>query len=65
MQGGTVVLKDWREEIHNKKLQHNKVKYWKSKLCWFHSCHPDGCPLESNQCSFAHGNDELQILAKT
>ena len=63
VQGGTVEIRDWREDSHCKKKDDKKQagtqKYWKTKLCWFHRHHPDGCPLESKQCSFAHGMEEL------
>jgi tRNASer (uridine44-2'-O)-methyltransferase len=67
VQGGTVTIRDWREESHcrkkgDRKKQPGTQKYWKTKLCWFHSNHPDGCPLAREQCSFAHGKQELTIL---
>ena len=31
----------------------------KSKLCWFHSGHPDGCSLSAKSCSWAHGDCDL------
>ncbi|XP_014672405.1 PREDICTED: probable tRNA (uracil-O(2)-)-methyltransferase isoform X2 [Priapulus caudatus] len=34
---------------------------YKTKLCWFHIGHPDGCPLSSAQCRFAHGQEELML----
>lgn len=26
----------------------------KLKKCWFHEKHPDGCPLDDNECSYVH-----------
>lgn len=26
----------------------------KHKKCWFYEKHPDGCPLENNECSYVH-----------
>ena len=31
----------------------------KSKLCWFHGGHPDGCSISAKSCSFAHGDCDL------
>ena len=27
---------------------------WKTKLCYFHFNHPNGCPLEEHLCAFSH-----------
>ena len=67
VQGGRVVIRDWRDDSNSKKQGDKKQprtqKYWKTKLCWFHDNHPDGCPLASEQCSFAHGTQELKTPA--
>ncbi len=31
----------------------------KRKLCWFHDHHPQGCPVASKDCTWAHGEKEL------
>ena len=31
----------------------------KSKLCWFHGGHPDGCSISAESCSWAHGDCDL------
>ena len=65
VQGGRVEIRDWRKDSHCKKDVNKKQpttqKYWKTKLCWFHDNHPDGCPLACQECSFAHGMEELRI----
>lgn len=32
----------------------------KTKLCWFHSHHPQGCPRNAENCPYAHGREELR-----
>lgn len=32
----------------------------KTKLCWFHQHHPQGCPRQSSQCPYAHELEELK-----
>lgn len=32
----------------------------KTTLCWFDAHHPDGCPRSKEDCSFAHGMQELR-----
>ena len=63
VQGGRVAIRDWRDDCHCDKKQPGTQKYSKTKLCWFHDSHPDGCPLASEQCSFAHGTQELKTPA--
>ena len=31
----------------------------KTKLCWFHGGHPNGCPISAESCSWAHGDCDL------
>ena len=31
----------------------------KTKLCWFHGSHPDGCSVSAESCSWAHGDCDL------
>lgn len=33
----------------------------KKKLCWFNENHPDGCPVEAECCSRAHGDCDLAV----
>lgn len=54
--GGVVELKipskwsDKKRELEAKGIGINL----KQKPCWFHHNHPDGCPLNENDCSFEH-----------
>ncbi|XP_061107912.1 probable tRNA (uracil-O(2)-)-methyltransferase isoform X2 [Conger conger] len=32
----------------------------KTRPCWFHTHHPQGCPLPSERCLFAHGPHDLR-----
>ncbi|XP_053112956.1 probable tRNA (uracil-O(2)-)-methyltransferase [Hemicordylus capensis] len=64
---GRVHICDWREgkpSRKNKSGKHIKhrlsPKVLKTRLCWFHIHHPQGCPLSSVSCPFAHGTEELQ-----
>ncbi|XP_038054849.1 probable tRNA (uracil-O(2)-)-methyltransferase [Patiria miniata] len=66
----SVEIRDWSEgaptqRAHAKKpMRKNarKTDTFKTRLCWFHAQHPDGCPLLASQCQFAHGKDELRKL---
>ncbi|XP_022104593.1 probable tRNA (uracil-O(2)-)-methyltransferase [Acanthaster planci] len=67
----SVEIRDWSasapaQQTHSKKQKgknSRKEDAFKTRLCWFHTCHPDGCPRLASQCQFAHGNDELRKLA--
>ncbi|XP_012256147.2 probable tRNA (uracil-O(2)-)-methyltransferase [Athalia rosae] len=37
-----------------KKRQKDSKSTKKSKLCWFHQNHPDGCPLNAETCNYKH-----------
>merc|ERR1719402_88468 len=37
----------------------------KKKLCWHHQNHPQGCPLPSAQCTWAHGQDDIIVVVDT
>lgn len=41
----------WRASVPSERV--------KTKTCWFHVHHRRGCPLPSQLCVFAHGDDEL------
>lgn len=41
---------DKKRELEAKGIEINL----KRKPCWFHNNHPDGCPLNTNDCSFEH-----------
>ena len=66
---GMVEIRNWPEESHsvlrckkkNEKRKQNGTKpHWKTKQCWFYAHHPDGCPLLVQECSFAHGNEDVK-----
>ncbi|XP_063165804.1 probable tRNA (uracil-O(2)-)-methyltransferase [Candoia aspera] len=66
VQNGKVHIRDWREEERPRKQmrgQHTKrqlpSRAIKTRLCWFYVHHPQGCPLTSASCSYAHGAAEL------
>ena len=56
VENGAVKLK-YPEVLDYSKLSpnSNKFLYWRTKICWFYENHPQGCPLSSDACSFAHG----------
>ena len=42
-----------------KKASVDVSNFRKKKLCWFFINHPQKCPLEAEQCLWAHGEDDL------
>ncbi|XP_074641673.1 putative tRNA (uracil-O(2)-)-methyltransferase [Tubulanus polymorphus] len=62
--GGKVQLKSELKERpkQKNKFSKNPELFLKTKLCWFNDHHPDGCPRVSENCLFAHGNNELRTL---
>ncbi|CAN9509661.1 unnamed protein product [Ophioblennius macclurei] len=66
VEGGRVHIRDWREEKKkSSKRPDSKRKpvapgALKTRLCWFHANHPQGCPLQAENCAFAHGQDEMR-----
>lgn len=68
--GGYIQLRNWSERDHHgprrsaKPLSRNQKEakglLLKTKLCWFHSNHPQGCPRHARDCPYAHGEDELR-----
>nr|XP_020661431.1 probable tRNA (uracil-O(2)-)-methyltransferase isoform X2 [Pogona vitticeps] len=64
---GKVHIRDWREwkpPKKNKRNEHVKQRFpsraFKTRLCWFYMHHPQGCPLTSEFCHYAHGAEELK-----
>ena len=51
-----------------KKRKHNSNndinKFRKTKICWLFDNHPQGCPVASKDCVWAHGDEELQKIMK-
>ncbi|CAI5783557.1 probable tRNA (uracil-O(2)-)-methyltransferase [Podarcis lilfordi] len=69
---GKVHIRDWREWKPPRKNKPGKQlkqrlpsKAIKTRLCWFHIHHPQGCPLSSELCCYAHGSEELKPSLKT
>uniref|UniRef100_A0A3Q1GDU6 tRNA (uracil-O(2)-)-methyltransferase n=1 Tax=Acanthochromis polyacanthus TaxID=80966 RepID=A0A3Q1GDU6_9TELE len=63
VEGGRVFIKDWRDEKSarvNTKRKPVAPGALKTRLCWFHLHHPQGCPLQAGNCAFAHGPDDLR-----
>lgn len=62
VEGGQVHIRDWRTQGPQTDLKRKSQIFGalKTRLCWFHTHHPDGCPLSSKDCVFAHGPDDLR-----
>ncbi|VDD89554.1 unnamed protein product [Enterobius vermicularis] len=45
---GIVSIRDWAKDCKS------DVKKPKTRMCWFHQNHPQGCPLSAESCSFKH-----------
>ncbi|XP_070614216.1 LOW QUALITY PROTEIN: probable tRNA (uracil-O(2)-)-methyltransferase [Erythrolamprus reginae] len=66
VQHGRVRIRDWREEERPRKQPRGRQtrarpppEATKTRLCWFDQHHPQGCPLPSASCPYAHGNADL------
>ena len=64
---GGVSLRDWSQAKNQRRQKTLKRKYdkaalSKSKMCWFHENHPQGCNLSSEQCTYAHSAEELRVI---
>uniref|UniRef100_A0A8C8DCP3 tRNA (uracil-O(2)-)-methyltransferase n=1 Tax=Oryzias sinensis TaxID=183150 RepID=A0A8C8DCP3_9TELE len=63
VEGGVVHIRDWRDATPSKADRRRKQITpggLKTRSCWFHDHHPQGCPLQAQNCAFAHGPEELQ-----
>uniref|UniRef100_A0AAR2LEJ7 tRNA (uracil-O(2)-)-methyltransferase n=1 Tax=Pygocentrus nattereri TaxID=42514 RepID=A0AAR2LEJ7_PYGNA len=63
VEGGRVHIRDWRNGGPvrvNSKPKSQTSGALKTRLCWFHTHHPHGCPLSTEDCLFAHGEDDLR-----
>ena len=66
--GGVVQMRDWTQESKSQRgkkrdlsrKQQRSQALWKTSICWFHVNHPDGCPVLTEQCPFAHTTGELR-----
>ncbi|XP_038140877.1 probable tRNA (uracil-O(2)-)-methyltransferase [Cyprinodon tularosa] len=59
VEGGTVYIRDWRDGAESQRRPATSGAL-KTRLCWFHAHHPQGCPLQEQNCNFAHGADDLR-----
>ncbi|XP_047242775.1 probable tRNA (uracil-O(2)-)-methyltransferase [Girardinichthys multiradiatus] len=59
VEGGTVYIRDWRDRTESRRRPAVPGAL-KTRLCWFHAHHPQGCPLQEQNCCFAHGADDLR-----
>ncbi|XP_030193956.1 putative tRNA (uracil-O(2)-)-methyltransferase [Gadus morhua] len=70
VEGGRVHIRDWRAGSEERGRAESKrgrpvaSGALKTRSCWFHSQHPQGCPLEAAQCCFAHGPQDLRPSTK-
>ncbi|XP_076828603.1 putative tRNA (uracil-O(2)-)-methyltransferase [Brachyhypopomus gauderio] len=66
VEGGRVHVRDWRSGGSGQvaraapKRKPETAGARKTRLCWFHTHHPHGCPLTTEDCTFAHGDEDLQ-----
>ncbi|XP_037537270.1 probable tRNA (uracil-O(2)-)-methyltransferase [Nematolebias whitei] len=63
VEGGRVYIRDWREKKSSgMKTQRKPIApgALKTRLCWFYSHHPQGCPLLAQNCAYAHGPNDLR-----
>ncbi|XP_023201901.1 probable tRNA (uracil-O(2)-)-methyltransferase isoform X2 [Xiphophorus maculatus] len=59
VEGGTVRIRDWRDGTESQRRPAVPGAL-KTRLCWFHAHHPQGCPLQEQNCTFAHGLNDLR-----
>ncbi|XP_076017805.1 putative tRNA (uracil-O(2)-)-methyltransferase [Genypterus blacodes] len=64
VEGGRVYIRDWREKKTLAKRRPVAPGALKTRPCWFHDRHPQGCPLLADDCAFAHGPADLRPSTK-
>ncbi|KAJ8382933.1 hypothetical protein SKAU_G00037110 [Synaphobranchus kaupii] len=61
---GRVQIRDWRVESGEGRSKPQPKRKpsgaEKTRPCWFHTHHPQGCSLPTMHCAFAHGPDDLR-----
>lgn len=72
LSGDSIKIRDWSDPSsresksgsskNRKRDSSKKGEKLKTKPCWFFSNHPDGCPLTKDECTYAHGVDDLRTL---
>ncbi|XP_056225800.1 probable tRNA (uracil-O(2)-)-methyltransferase [Seriola aureovittata] len=63
VEGGRVYIRDWRDRKSSRADTKRKPVApgaLKTRPCWFHTHHLQGCPLQAEHCAFAHGPDDLR-----
>ncbi|XP_052449123.1 probable tRNA (uracil-O(2)-)-methyltransferase [Carassius gibelio] len=66
VEGGRVFIRDWRKTTLAQSSRVTSKRKpppsgaVKTRLCWFHTHHPQGCPLLCEHCAFAHGETDLK-----
>ena len=45
---------------HSKLRKKDNRDHFKTLPCWFHENHPDSCPRSAENCTFAHGEQDLK-----
>ncbi|KAM8747702.1 putative tRNA (uracil-O(2)-)-methyltransferase isoform 1-T2 [Acanthopagrus schlegelii] len=63
VEGGRVYVRDWRDRKAsraNTKRTPVAPGALKTRPCWFYDHHPQRCPLQAEQCAFAHGPEDLR-----
>ena len=63
VEGGRVFIRDWRDRKSSRMDTKRKPVApgaLKTRPCWFHEHHPQRCPLQDEDCAFAHGPDDLR-----
>ncbi|KAG9479770.1 hypothetical protein GDO78_011681 [Eleutherodactylus coqui] len=67
MMNSTVSIRDWSQETQTTSDKHRteakrklSADVLKTRICWFYTHHPDGCPRTAIHCPYAHGAEELR-----
>ncbi|XP_041635470.1 probable tRNA (uracil-O(2)-)-methyltransferase [Cheilinus undulatus] len=63
VEGGRVYIRDWRDRKSSRvdtKKKSVAPGALKTRPCWFYEHHPQRCPLQVEECQFAHGLDDLR-----
>ena len=45
---------------NNTNKSYSTEQFKKTKQCWLHENHPQGCPIASANCLWAHGDNDLR-----
>lgn len=67
VEGGRVHIRDWRDRKSSRmdtKRRPVASGALKTRPCWFYEHHPQRCPLLAEDCTFAHGPDDLRASTR-